>query len=93
MYDRKEGKRREGGRSRTAMDADVATTAERTKERTNEVAEQKERKRKTNCKRGERERDMGARKVTVARRREWKEQRAKNLGKDIFENVIKQIDL
>ena len=89
MYDRKEGKRREGGRSRTAMDADVATTAERT----NEVAEQKERKRKTNCKRGERERDMGARKVTVARRREWKEQRAKNLGKDIFENVIKQIDL
>ena len=53
MYDRKEGKRREGGRSRTAMDADVATTAERT----NEVAEQKERKRKTNCKRGERERE------------------------------------
>ena len=96
---RSEGRKEEGGREEglgrqwTLMSQPRPN--ERKNERTNEVAEQKERKRKTNCKRGERERerDMGARKVTVARRREWKEQRAKNLGKDIFENVIKQIDL
>ena len=61
MYDRKEG-----GRSRTAGMDDVATMAERTHERTKERTVERENVKQI----AKEERDMGAWKVTVARR-EW----------------------
>ena len=91
------GRKERGGREEGLGRQWTLMSQPRPNERKNERTKWRSRKRE-NVKQiakeeRERERDMGARKVTVARRREWKEQRAKNLGKDIFENVIKQIDL